>query len=134
MEESERIKQTVTGTASAIQKEIAGTGGEQPTEGRADRALVERIIEHWAAVPQKVARRMIEKYGPPNEAIPSRLIWYQNGPGSARSSIAMRSRITSRSHILMCWSSTSTTVSHPRNSMSLPALMEVWLRIAPRAR
>jgi hypothetical protein len=52
MEESERIKQAVTGTASAIQKEITGTGGEQPTEGRADRALVERIIEHWAAVPQ----------------------------------------------------------------------------------
>jgi hypothetical protein len=80
MEESERIKQAVTGTASAIQKGIAGTGGKQPTEGRADRAFVERIIEHWAAVPQKVARRMIEKYGPPNEAIPSRLIWYQNGP------------------------------------------------------
>ena len=40
MEESERLKQAVTGTASAIQKEIAGTGGEQPTEGRADRILV----------------------------------------------------------------------------------------------
>jgi hypothetical protein len=79
MEESERLKQAVTGTASAIQKEIAGTGGEQPTEGRADRVLVESIIEHWAAIPQKVAYRMTEKYGLPNEAIPSRLIWYQNG-------------------------------------------------------
>jgi hypothetical protein len=80
MEESERLKQAVTGTASAIQKEIAGTGGEQPTEGRADRVLVESIIEHWAVIPQKVAYRMIEKYGLPNEAIPSHLIWHQNGP------------------------------------------------------
>jgi hypothetical protein len=80
MEEAERVKQAVTGTASAVQKELVGTGGEQATPGQAEIAQVEAIINTWASVPQKVARRMIEKYGPPNEAIPSRLIWYQNGP------------------------------------------------------
>ena len=29
---------------------------------------------------QKSANQMIDKYGPPNEAIASRLIWYNNGP------------------------------------------------------
>ncbi|CAN5909668.1 hypothetical protein BH24BAC1_BH24BAC1_13240 [soil metagenome] len=28
----------------------------------------------------KSANQTIEKYGPPNEAIPSRMIWYNNGP------------------------------------------------------
>jgi hypothetical protein len=53
MEEAERVKQAVTGTASAVQKELAGTGGEQVTPGRAEIAQVEAMINTWASVPQK---------------------------------------------------------------------------------
>jgi hypothetical protein len=112
MEEAERVKQAVTGTASAVQKELVGTGGEQATPGQAEIAQVEAMINTWASVPQKVARRMIEKYGPPNEAIPSRLIWYQNGPWKRTILYRdVRSHIIFLNPIPMFSSSTSTTVS-----------------------
>ncbi|MBW3656270.1 MAG: hypothetical protein KY444_09185 [Gemmatimonadetes bacterium] len=43
-------------------------------------AEAERIIASWPAAPQKGARQMLEQYGPPNEATPTKLFWYQRGP------------------------------------------------------
>ncbi len=80
MKPGERVKQAAAGTAEAVQQEIAGKGGEVATEAVVDRASVDAILSTWDAIPQKVARRMIEKYGPPNEATASRLIWYETGP------------------------------------------------------
>ncbi len=40
----------------------------------------ERIIETWPDPPKRVAEQMLEKYGPPNEATPTKLFWYRNGP------------------------------------------------------
>lgn len=40
----------------------------------------EQVIQSWPATPQKVAREMMAKYGQPNEATPTRLIWFNNGP------------------------------------------------------
>ncbi|KAA6435936.1 hypothetical protein FOE74_07635 [Rufibacter glacialis] len=41
---------------------------------------VNAITQDWPAMSRKSAEQMTQKYGPPNEAIPSRLIWYNNGP------------------------------------------------------
>ena len=41
---------------------------------------VEQIIAGWKSKPQEVARKMIAKYGQPNEATATRLIWFNNGP------------------------------------------------------
>ena len=79
MDTVDRMKQAVQGTASAIGKKMSGTGGEQPTHGRVDAAIVDGITESWAAIPKKVAGKMIERYGLPNEATPSRLIWFDTG-------------------------------------------------------
>lgn len=79
MDES-RMKRAAGSTASAMQKEMGGQGGERPTSGTVDKASVAATIEAWPDIPQKVARTMLDKYGPPNEATPSRLIWYNNGP------------------------------------------------------
>ena len=38
------------------------------------------VIDEWPAVPKSVAQKMIERYGEPDEATPSRLIWFNNGP------------------------------------------------------
>lgn len=38
------------------------------------------MLEGWPDVPRKAARTTIERYGPPNEGTPFRLIWYRNGP------------------------------------------------------
>ncbi len=58
--------------------------GEHETEEGAreavGRAEAERIIETWPNPPKKVAQQMLDKYGPPNEATPTKLFWYGNGP------------------------------------------------------
>lgn len=58
--------------------------GEHETEGGARHAVgrdeVVRIIETWPDPPKRVAEQMLEKYGPPNEATPTKLFWYRNGP------------------------------------------------------
>ncbi|MBW3633948.1 MAG: hypothetical protein KY456_13075 [Chloroflexi bacterium] len=41
---------------------------------------VEEIVSAWPDVPREVAQTVIEQYGPPQEATPSRLIWFNNGP------------------------------------------------------
>jgi hypothetical protein len=58
--------------------------GEHDTQRGAqlvvDPAEAARIIRDWPAGQQKVAEQMLTKYGPPNEATPTRLTWYRNGP------------------------------------------------------
>ncbi len=76
----DRMKQAMKSTAHAVGKEVAGTGGERGTPGVVDLTAVESIIAGWSDIPKKVARTTIEKYGPPNEATPSRLIWFDTGP------------------------------------------------------
>jgi hypothetical protein len=43
-------------------------------------AEVERIIDGWPDAQKNIARQMLEKYGAPNEATPTKLFWYRNGP------------------------------------------------------
>jgi hypothetical protein len=40
----------------------------------------QEIIEDWPNAPRIVAKQMLAKYGPPNEATPTKLFWYRNGP------------------------------------------------------
>lgn len=58
--------------------------GEHETELGADYTVdpadVDRLIESWPKPPRMGAQQMLEQYGPPNEATPTKLIWYGNGP------------------------------------------------------
>lgn len=45
-----------------------------------DQQTVDQIIGEWPDEPAEIAERMIEQYGLPNEAAPSELLWYDNGP------------------------------------------------------
>ena len=76
----DRMKDMMKSTVHAVGTEMAGHGGERPTRGTVDVTAVEQIIAGWSDIPQKAARRTVEKYGPPNEATPSRLIWFETGP------------------------------------------------------
>lgn len=40
----------------------------------------EQVIGSWKAIPQDVAKKMIAKYGQPQEITANRLIWHNNGP------------------------------------------------------
>ncbi len=68
------VAQGVGEKAQGAHESEAGIG---ETVGHAE---AERIIESWPDPQKNVARQMIESYGPPNEATPSRLFWYRNGP------------------------------------------------------
>lgn len=47
---------------------------------RIDEYYIQQIISPWGMKQQQGAIRMINKYGYPQEATESRLIWYNNGP------------------------------------------------------
>ena len=80
MEPQDRIKTVAIGAMSAAKTQTVGEAGEQPTQTVVDAQTVEAIIADWPAMSKSGANEIIKKYGPPNEAIPSRLIWYNNGP------------------------------------------------------
>ena len=80
MEPKDRLKTVAIGAASAVKTQTIGEAGEQPTRTVVDASTVEALIADWPAMPKSATHEIMEKYGPPNEAIPSRLIWYNNGP------------------------------------------------------
>lgn len=43
-------------------------------------ATVDALIADWPEAPKKGAEQMVQQYGPPNEATPTKLFWYRNGP------------------------------------------------------
>ena len=75
---SERLKTAATAMASAMKAKTAG--GEKATTTTVDMGMIQDIMADWPALPVKAAKQTTDTYGPPNEAIPSRLIWYNNGP------------------------------------------------------
>ncbi len=79
MSAADRLKTVAIGAVSAA-KTVGQQAGEQPTEGIVSMETVENITADWSAMSKAAAEEIVGKYGPPNEAIPSRLIWYNNGP------------------------------------------------------
>ena len=45
-----------------------------------ERETVTQIVAGWPKVARQAAETTVEKYGPPDEASASRLIWHNNGP------------------------------------------------------
>jgi hypothetical protein len=59
---------------------FASNQSTRPKSMMADKSTVEQIISTWKKTPQEVARKIIAKYGQPQEASAMRLIWHNNGP------------------------------------------------------
>src|SRR5215212_9183400 len=78
---AERLKMTGGAVAQGIRYTLKG---QHQTEGKATLRVnqedVERIIADWPGPQQNVARQLLAKYGPPNEATPTRLFWHNNRP------------------------------------------------------
>ncbi|WP_257349277.1 hypothetical protein [Pseudalkalibacillus decolorationis] len=79
MEQEEKWKTAAISMASDLKVQTFG-GAEKVTQTVEDMENVQAIISDWNAMSKKSANLTIEKYGSPNEAIPSRLIWYNNAP------------------------------------------------------
>ena len=77
----ERMATLAGATADAITHKSKGEHKtEDGTRSTVDLAMVERLITEWPDAPQRGARQMLEQYGPPNEATPTKLFWYRAGP------------------------------------------------------
>lgn len=77
----ERLATTAGAVAQGIKYTIKGDyeteGGVEYRVGEADAMM---ILESWPAPQTKVAEQMIAKYGPPNEATPTKFTWHRNAP------------------------------------------------------
>jgi hypothetical protein len=81
LDTGERLGSTARAVGQGIAHKLQG---EHETQKGARQmvaaAEVEKIIENWPAAQKNIAGQMIEKYGLPNEAMPTKLFWYGNGP------------------------------------------------------
>jgi hypothetical protein len=81
LDTGERLATTGKAVGDAIAHKARGTHEkEEAARQHVELAEAERIIEGWPDAPKGIALQMIEKYGPPNEATPTKLFWYRNGP------------------------------------------------------
>jgi len=81
LDPKDRVEAVAKTKAGAI-KEKAGGGSEAAPGARytVTQAEVDAIIESWPPAPKKIVPETIKKYGLPNEATPSLLIWHDTGP------------------------------------------------------
>jgi hypothetical protein len=77
----ERLAMTGRAVAQGVRYTVKGehetVGGTAMVVAPAD---AERIVAGWPQAQKKVAQQMLARYGPPNEATPTRLTWYRNRP------------------------------------------------------
>ncbi len=81
LDTGERMATTARAVVQGITHEARGE--HETEEGachRMEPGEVERIIAGWPEAQKNVARQMLAEYGPPNEATPTKLFWYRNGP------------------------------------------------------
>lgn len=50
------------------------------TQSPVDEQTVEEILAEWPDEPAEIARNIVDKYGKPDEAAPSEMLWYDTGP------------------------------------------------------
>lgn len=80
MDPKERVETLAKSKASRMEQRMGGDAGPHGAQLRLEPGEAEAIIENWPAAPKQHAQYIIEKYGPPNEATPTLLIWHDNGP------------------------------------------------------
>ncbi len=81
MTTGERMAALAGAKADALQHKARGEHEtEEGARSTVDPAAVEALLDGWPAAPETAARQMLEQYGPPNEATPTKLFWYRNGP------------------------------------------------------
>lgn len=79
----ERLGSLATSQAKARELQGQGSGaselGQRQSVPLADATA---IIQNWPSAPKTAAEKLLEHYGAPNEATPTKLLWYRTGPWS----------------------------------------------------
>lgn len=76
----ERMASLATAKTSAIIHKAGDSNTDRGGDYSVDPSELGAVIEQWPAAPRKVAEKMLEHYGPPNEATPTKLFWHKAGP------------------------------------------------------
>lgn len=77
----ERMKALATVKAAAEKLKSAGAAAaEFGQEERVSLDTARSIVDRWPEAPKMTAGQLLEHYGPPHEATPSKLFWYETGP------------------------------------------------------
>ncbi|MCA1569798.1 MAG: hypothetical protein LC798_05635, partial [Chloroflexi bacterium] len=77
----ERLASTTRSAVDALARQADGDHEtEHGARSRSAPVDVAAAVDGWPAAQREVARQLLEQYGPPNEATPTRLFWYRNGP------------------------------------------------------
>lgn len=80
MDQGEKLSTVATTMASRVKTASDSAAIEKPTITVVAMADVEAFIADWPAMAKRSVKQTIDKYGPPNEATPSHLLWFSNGP------------------------------------------------------
>lgn len=75
----ERMGSLMTTKASAIKHKLANSKDDFGSDYTIDPSDTSGIIKDWPAAPRKVAEKLIDNYGEPNEATPTKMFWYNQG-------------------------------------------------------
>ena len=71
----------VLSVATALALVVGAAAQSKPSDSKAmGPHKADQVIAGWKATPQDVAKKMIDKYGEPQEVTANRLIWHNNGP------------------------------------------------------
>lgn len=77
----ERLSSLMTSQAKARQLQGEGrAGAELGQKNSFPLGEAKAILADWPDAPKKVGHTLLEQYGPPNEATPTKLFWYRVGP------------------------------------------------------
>jgi len=77
----ERFASLLGSKASAHRLKVEGEDGTEL--GQRERVSMSRavaIVDDWPEVPKKAAEKLLEHYGAPHEATPTKFFWYRVGP------------------------------------------------------
>lgn len=75
----ERMGSLATTKMSALKHKLTGKT-DQGANYTIDPSDVQALIKDWPRAPKKLAEKLLDHYGAPNEATPTKLFWYNNGP------------------------------------------------------
>jgi hypothetical protein len=78
--ESKKLGSEVKQDPGAVEVPAATAGQGSVADARVEASVVAAVIAGWPALPQKATREVVDKYGLPNEATASRLMWFHCKP------------------------------------------------------
>lgn len=81
MSTGERMSSLATSQLSARRLQAKGSSAaERGQRQTLPMETAQAICAEWPDAPRKAAEKILEHYGPPNEATPTKMWWYRTGP------------------------------------------------------